>query len=166
MCVHRGIGFEPSPSYDPQRNGASERLVHEHWMCARIMLFAVNFENIMWGRAIIHANLLRNHLPASRIKGKIPTQSWSPETRVWYRGFLEFEFPGFAFIYGIEATPRKNFLPRSVLSYFVGNESDTMLNKVFIPQTKTFMNSRRSVFRKYEGLSLTGFEALLSGIVR
>ena len=31
FCKHHGIGFEPSPSYMPQSNGAAERLIQEHW---------------------------------------------------------------------------------------------------------------------------------------
>lgn len=48
FCTHHGIGFESAPSFAPQSNVAAERLVQEHWIRARLMLFAAKFYKAMW----------------------------------------------------------------------------------------------------------------------
>ena len=120
----------------------------------------------LWLEAIIHANWLRNRLPASRIQGAIPIRSWDPKSRVDYTSLLEVGTPGFAFIYRKQNVSGKKFLPRSVFGYFVGMASETVLLLIFIPQTKAFIQVRRNDFRKYDGTDLPGVEALLDGIAR
>lgn len=166
FCSHHGMGFEPSPSYAPQSNGSAERLVQEHWTCARVMMFAANFDKDMWSHVILHANWVLNRSPVSRISGQIPIKWWEATKQVSYGDLLEFGTPGFAFIYRSDTAPGKKLLPRSVFSNFVRMETDTKLIKVFIPHTKTFMTVRRADFRKYEGQALPGFEALLDGTAR
>ena len=52
-------------------------------------------------------------------------------------------------------------LPRSVYGHFVGMECDTVIIKVFIPQSKQISQVLRRYFSKYDGTELLGVEALL-----
>ena len=83
-----------------------------------------------------------------------------------YGNFLEFGTPGFAFIYWDENVKGKKPFPRSLFGHLVGMVSDTALIQVYIPQTKSIKNVRRTDFRKYDGTPLPGVEALLDGIAR
>lgn len=115
---------------------------------------------------MIHANWLRNRLPASRINGQIPIQRWLAETKVCCLDLLKFGTPVFAFIYRSETSAGNDFLSLSVYSHFLGSEINTRFIKVFISQTKISMTVRRSDFRKYKRQLLPGYEALLDFIAR
>ncbi len=166
FCSNNGIHLEPSLAYSPQSNGCAERLVQEHWIRARILLFSSNLLKYLWPEAIYHANWLRNRLPASRIDNEIPIMRWKSNARIDYESRLEIRSPGFPFIYYSETSSGKKLLPRTQFGHFVGMESDTRLIKVFFPLTKSFKIIRRTDFRKYEGDPLPGVEALLDGIAR
>ena len=89
-----------------------------------------------------------------------------PNARISYRNILEFSTPGIASIYRDDSAKGKKLLPCSVYGHFVGKESDIVLIKVFIPQTKQIIQVRRRDFQKYNGTELPGVEALLDGIAR
>ena len=98
-CETNGIKVEPSPPYAPERNGAAERIVQEHWMRARVLMFSSELPAQLWGEALKHANWLRNRLPASRIGGDLPILLWDSRTTVDFTKIPPFGQPGFSFIY-------------------------------------------------------------------
>lgn len=71
-CKANGISVEPSPTYAPESNIMTERLVQEHWKRARVLMIATTPPAELWDETLLNANWLRNCLPNSRIKFSIP----------------------------------------------------------------------------------------------
>ena len=166
FCKSHGIYLDYSPAYASESNGAAERLIQEHWMRARVLLFASQLPNNLWAEAIAHGNWLRNRLPAKRIGGGIPILAWDPSTRIDFKSLLEFGQPGFAFIYRPKATPQKKLLPRAVFGHFVGMHSDTTILRVYVPHSKSIIFTRAADFKKYTLDRLPGVDSLLDGLAR
>ena len=80
----------------------------------------------------------------------------NPISRVHYDKFLEFSASGLAYICRDENVRGNRLLPRSIFGHLVGMAIDTVVIKVFIPQTATIINVRRSDFRLGDESSLPG----------
>jgi len=165
FCAAEGILLQPSPPYAPESNGTAERIVQEHWTRARVLLFASQLPNELWGEALKHANWLRNRLPASRINGELPILLWNPRTIIDFKSLLLFGQLGASFIYRSKTVAKKKLQPRSALSNFVGMESDARLIRVYIPTEKNIKVIRRVDFRPISE-KLPGVSALLDGLAR
>ena len=82
FCSENGAHLEPSPAYAAQSNGCAEGVIQEHCTRARALLFSSNLSKYVWSEAILHANGLRNRLPAFRIDNEIPIMLWKYNARI------------------------------------------------------------------------------------
>ena len=166
FCNTQRIKSEPFPLYGPERNGAAERIVREHWTRARVLMFSSKLPQELWGEALRHANSLRNRLPSSRLGGDLPIFMRDSRTDVDFTHIPPFGHPGFAFIYHPKSTPRKKLFPRSQFSNFVGVQSDTRSYRVYIPEDKGVKVIRRGDFHQSNDQRLPGVASLLDELSR
>ena len=164
--ANAGIKVSPSPPYAPESNGLAERTVQEHWTRARVLMFATDLPQNLWGESMNHANWLRNRVPSARVDFRIPLNLWDPSARIDFSQVLEFGAKGFAYIYYSKTVSGKKMLPRSELARFVGMESDTRLIRAYIPSTQRIRILRRADFHPISDSILPSVTSLLDGISR
>lgn len=123
-----GIFINISPPYEPERNKLIQRIVQKNWTRHQVLMFATNLPKAFWGEEITYANWL----PFSCINNRIPILEWEKSVIINFGNILEFGAHGYSFIYYPRSVEKKNLLPRSELSRFVGMESDTRLIRVFV----------------------------------
>lgn len=166
FALSNGIRLEPSPAHAPESNGVAERFMKELGVRARVLLFGAKLGDEMWAEAMHHGNWLRNRLPSDRIQGNIPILSWNNRTRIDFENLPTFGQHGFAFLYQPHTRRNRKLSARSAHGQFVGLESDQVLYRIYLPETKRIIITRCQDFHACTSQQLPGVSSLLDGIAR